>query len=95
METVCGCGCAEPESLNGKVIQFMGRKATVVDFEPSTSIRTSSLRALHYEDNGEAKLVNLWAGTDYKIVGASLVIFYHACLVMFYVAYHSKCVLGN
>lgn len=60
----------EPESLNGKLITFMGRKATVVDFEPSTSIRTSSLRALHYQDNGEAKLVNLWAGTDYKIIGA-------------------------
>ncbi|TYZ66273.1 hypothetical protein PybrP1_005425 [[Pythium] brassicae (nom. inval.)] len=65
----CIAPMKEPESLNGKVIQFMGRKATVVDFEPSTSIRTSSLRALHYEDNGEAKLVNLWAGTDYKIIG--------------------------
>uniref|UniRef100_K3X5Y5 Uncharacterized protein n=1 Tax=Globisporangium ultimum (strain ATCC 200006 / CBS 805.95 / DAOM BR144) TaxID=431595 RepID=K3X5Y5_GLOUD len=61
----------EPESLNGKLILHMGRKATVVDFEPSTSIRTSSLRALHYEDNGEAKLVNLWAGTDYKIIGSN------------------------
>lgn len=61
----------EPESLNGKLIMFMGRKATVVDFEPSTSIRTSSLRALHYEDTGEAKLVNLWAGTDYKIIGTN------------------------
>lgn len=65
---------AEPESLNGKLIMFMERKATVVDFEPSTSIRTSSLRALHYEDNGEAKLVNLWAGTDYKIIGGWLLI---------------------
>ncbi|KAF1315481.1 hypothetical protein FI667_g16060, partial [Globisporangium splendens] len=61
----------QPESLNGKLILHMGRKATVVDFEPSTSIRTSSLRALHYEDNGEAKLVNLWAGTDYKIIGSN------------------------
>lgn len=50
----------------------MGRQATVVDFEPSTSIRSRSLRALHYEDgSGDAKLVNLWAGTDYKIVGTN------------------------
>lgn len=57
--------------MNGRVVQHLGRKATVVFFEPSTSIRTRSLRALHYEDNGEAKLVHLWAGTDYKIVGAN------------------------
>jgi hypothetical protein len=59
----------EPESLNGRVILHLNRKATVVDFEPSTSMRTRSLRALYYEDSGEAKLVNLWAGTDYQIIG--------------------------
>lgn len=53
------------------MVSHLGRRATVVFFEPSTSIRTRSLRALHYEDNGEAKLVHLWAGTDYKIVGAN------------------------
>ena len=63
---------AEPESLNGKVIVHLGRRATVVFFEPSTSIHTSSLRGLYYEDKGEAKLVNLWAGSDYKIVGSNL-----------------------
>ncbi|TMW62305.1 hypothetical protein Poli38472_009798 [Pythium oligandrum] len=65
----CIAPMKEPESLNGKIILHLGRKATVVDFEPSTSIRTRSLRALFYEDTGEGKLVNLWAGTDYKIVG--------------------------
>ncbi|CAI5744719.1 unnamed protein product [Peronospora destructor] len=67
----CVAPMKEPESLNGKVIFHLGRKATVVFFEPSTSIRTSSLRGLYYEDKGEAKLVNLWAGTDYKIVGSN------------------------
>lgn len=32
-------------------------------------MRTRSLRALYYEDTGEAKLVNVWAGSDYKIIG--------------------------
>ncbi|KAJ0408560.1 hypothetical protein ATCC90586_009581 [Pythium insidiosum] len=67
----CIAPMKEPESLNGKVIQHLGRRATVVDFEPSTSIRTRSVRALYYEDTGEAKLVNLWAGTDYKIIGTN------------------------
>ncbi|RLN64944.1 hypothetical protein BBJ28_00009889, partial [Nothophytophthora sp. Chile5] len=67
----CVAPMKEPESLNGRVISHLGRKATVVFFEPSTSIRTRSLRALYYEDSGEAKLVNLWAGTDYKIIGAN------------------------
>uniref|UniRef100_H3H064 Uncharacterized protein n=1 Tax=Phytophthora ramorum TaxID=164328 RepID=H3H064_PHYRM len=67
----CVAPMKEPESLNGKVISHLGRKATVVFFEPSTSIRTSSLRGLYYEDKGEAKLVNLWAGTDYKIIGSN------------------------
>ncbi|KAI9916889.1 hypothetical protein PsorP6_017809 [Peronosclerospora sorghi] len=67
----CVAPIKEPESLNGKVILHLGRKATVVFFEPSTSIRTSSLRGLYYEDNGDAKLVNLWAGTDYKIIGSN------------------------
>ncbi|CEG48878.1 FOG: Ankyrin repeat [Plasmopara halstedii] len=67
----CVAPMKEPDSLNGKVISHLGRKATVVFFEPSTSIRTSSLRGLYYEDKGEAKLVNLWAGLDYKIVGSN------------------------
>lgn len=75
MELLRSQGCIapmkEPESLNGRVVSHLGRRATVVFFEPSTSIRTRSLRALHYEDNGEAKLVHLWAGTDYKIVGVN------------------------
>ncbi|CAH0476237.1 unnamed protein product [Peronospora belbahrii] len=67
----CVAPMKEPESLNGKVILHLGRKATVVFFEPSTSIRTSSLRGIYYEDKEEAKLVNLWAGTDYKIIGSN------------------------
>ncbi|KAH9158868.1 hypothetical protein LEN26_002668 [Aphanomyces euteiches] len=58
----------EPESLNGKKILHRGREATVVDFFPSTVFRTKSIRALHYA-TGENLLVNLWAGTDYKIIG--------------------------
>uniref|UniRef100_A0AAV1V9U6 Uncharacterized protein n=1 Tax=Peronospora matthiolae TaxID=2874970 RepID=A0AAV1V9U6_9STRA len=68
----CVAPMKEPESLNGKVILHLGRKATVVYFEPSTSIHSRSLRGLYYEDKGEAKLVNLWAGSDYKIVGSNL-----------------------
>jgi hypothetical protein len=75
MELLRSQGCIapmkEPESLNGRVVSHLGRRATVVFFEPSTAIRTRSLRALHYEDKGEAKLVHLWAGTDYKIVGVN------------------------
>ncbi|KAF0696988.1 Aste57867_12301 [Aphanomyces stellatus] len=60
----------EPESLNGKKVLHLGREATVVDYFPSTAFRTKSTRALHYA-TGENYLVNLWAGTDYKIVGPS------------------------
>lgn len=59
----------EPESLNGRVISHLGRRATVVDFEQNRGIGASSLRALYYEDTREARLVNLWAGTDYKLIG--------------------------
>ncbi|OQR84566.1 hypothetical protein ACHHYP_13242 [Achlya hypogyna] len=58
----------EPESLNGKKILHLGREATVVEYYPSTSIKTKSTRALHYA-TGENYLVHLWAGTDYKIIG--------------------------
>ncbi|CAK4634654.1 unnamed protein product [Aphanomyces euteiches] len=58
----------EPESLNGKKVSHLGREATVVDYFPSTAFRTKSTRALHYA-TGENYLVNLWAGTDYKIIG--------------------------
>ncbi|TDH71914.1 hypothetical protein CCR75_008769 [Bremia lactucae] len=67
----CVAPMKEPESLNGKVISHLGRKATVVFFEPSTSIYACSLRGLYYADKGEAKLVSLWAGLDYKIVGSN------------------------
>ncbi|RQM30011.1 hypothetical protein B5M09_012738 [Aphanomyces astaci] len=65
----------EPESLNGKMVLHRGRKGVVVDYFPSTAFRTKSTRALHYPaaENGKAAadnfLVNLWAGTDYRIIG--------------------------
>ncbi|ETV93797.1 hypothetical protein H310_12360 [Aphanomyces invadans] len=68
----------EPESLNGKMVLHLGRKAVVVDYFPSTAFRTKSTRALHYPaaENGkttaENYLVNLWAGTDYRIIGIEL-----------------------
>ncbi|OQS03033.1 hypothetical protein THRCLA_04651 [Thraustotheca clavata] len=61
----------EPESLNGKKILHLGREATVVEYYPSTSIKTKSTRALHYA-TGENYLVNLWAGTDYRIIGIEM-----------------------
>ncbi|KDO20079.1 hypothetical protein SPRG_14228 [Saprolegnia parasitica CBS 223.65] len=61
----------EPESLNGKKILHLGREATVVEYYPSTAIKTKSTRALHYA-TGENYLVNLWAGTDYKIIGLEM-----------------------
>ncbi|RHY44922.1 hypothetical protein DYB38_008771 [Aphanomyces astaci] len=68
----------EPESLNGKMVLHRGRKGVVVDYFPSTAFRTKSTRALHYPaaENGKAAadnfLVNLWAGTDYRIIGEVL-----------------------
>ncbi|KAF0753733.1 hypothetical protein AaE_005603 [Aphanomyces astaci] len=68
----------EPESLNGKMVLHRGRKGVVVDYFPSTAFRTKSTRALHYPaaENGKAAadnfLVNLWAGTDYRIIGIEL-----------------------
>lgn len=64
----CVAPMKEPESLNGKIIRYLGKEATVCGFEPSTSIKTSSLRALYFA-NGECKYVNVWAGTDYEIIG--------------------------
>jgi hypothetical protein len=49
----------EPESLNGKKILHLGREATVVEYYPSTLMKTKSTRALHYA-TGQNHLVPLW-----------------------------------
>ncbi|RHY27687.1 hypothetical protein DYB32_006610 [Aphanomyces invadans] len=66
----------EPESLNGKMVLHLGRKAVVVDYFPSTAFRTKSTRALHYPaaENGKTTAENYLANSAPRTpVAASVV----------------------
>lgn len=64
----CIAPMKEPHSLTGKVIDYDGKEATVVDYIPCQSPRQHYMRALHYS-SGENLLLDLWSGDDYQIIG--------------------------